>query len=63
MQQRLNQLWYGARAPLALLAPFGWLYGAAVAARRRAYAAGLDEQAVNALFTSVHQQTRNEEVA
>ncbi len=30
---------------------------------RRAYAAGLDEQAVNALFTSVHQQTRNEEVA
>jgi tetraacyldisaccharide 4'-kinase len=40
MQQRLNQLWYGARAPLALLAPFGWLYAAAVAARRRAYAAG-----------------------
>jgi GntR family transcriptional regulator len=30
---------------------------------RRAYAAGLDEQAVNALFTSVHQQTRNEDVA
>jgi tetraacyldisaccharide 4'-kinase len=40
MQQRLNQLWYGARAPLALLAPFGWLYAAAVAARRAAYAAG-----------------------
>lgn len=30
---------------------------------RRAYEAGLDEQAVNALFASVHQQTRNEEVA
>jgi DNA-binding transcriptional regulator YhcF (GntR family) len=30
---------------------------------RRAYAAGLDEQAVDALFTSVHQQTRNEDVA
>jgi GntR family transcriptional regulator len=30
---------------------------------RRAYAAGLDEQAVNALFASVHQQTRNEDVA
>ena len=29
----------------------------------RAYAAGLDEQAVNALFTSVHQQARNEDVA
>jgi GntR family transcriptional regulator len=29
----------------------------------RAYAAGLDEQAVNALFASVHQQTRNEDVA
>ncbi|AXO35271.1 GntR family transcriptional regulator [Micromonospora chalcea] len=29
----------------------------------RAYAAGLDEQAVDALFTSVHQQTRNEDVA
>jgi GntR family transcriptional regulator len=30
---------------------------------RRAYAAGLDEQAVNALLASVHQQTRNEGVA
>jgi GntR family transcriptional regulator len=30
---------------------------------RRAYAAGLDEQAVNALFASVHHQTRNEDVA
>ncbi|MGC5386146.1 GntR family transcriptional regulator [Micromonospora chalcea] len=30
---------------------------------RRAYEAGLDEQAVDALFTSVHQQTRNEDVA
>ena len=30
---------------------------------RRAYAAGLDEQAVDALFTSIHQQTRNEDVA
>ena len=30
---------------------------------RRAYAAGLDEQAVNALLASVHQQVRNEEVA
>lgn len=33
----------------------GWL--------RRAYDAGLDEQAVNALFTSVHHGTRNEGVA
>jgi tetraacyldisaccharide 4'-kinase len=40
MQQRLSELWYGARAPLAPLAPFAWVYGAAVAARRRAYAAG-----------------------
>ena len=30
---------------------------------RRAYAAGLDEQAVDALITSVHRQTRNEDVA
>ena len=30
---------------------------------RRAYAAGLDEHAVDALFASVHQQTRNEDVA
>ena len=30
---------------------------------RRAYAAGLDEQAVNALLASVHQQIRNEDVA
>ena len=30
---------------------------------RGAYAAGLDEKAVNALFVSVHQQTRNEDVA
>jgi GntR family transcriptional regulator len=30
---------------------------------RRAYAAGLDEQAVNALFSTVHRQTRNEVVA
>jgi len=39
MQQRLNRLWYGARAPLAL-APLAWLYRAVVSARRRAYAAG-----------------------
>jgi tetraacyldisaccharide 4'-kinase len=39
MQQRLNQLWYGTRAPLAL-APLAWLYAALVAARRRAYATG-----------------------
>ncbi|MDW3849952.1 GntR family transcriptional regulator [Micromonospora sp. BRA006-A] len=30
---------------------------------RRAYSAGLDEQAVDALFTSVRRQTRNEDVA
>ena len=30
---------------------------------RRAYAAGLDEQAVDALFAAVRQQTRNEDVA
>jgi GntR family transcriptional regulator len=30
---------------------------------RRAYAAGLDEQAVNALFSTVHLQTKGEEVA
>ncbi|GAA0241947.1 GntR family transcriptional regulator [Cryptosporangium japonicum] len=30
---------------------------------RRAYAAGLDEQAVDALLTSVHQETKNEGVA
>jgi GntR family transcriptional regulator len=30
---------------------------------RRAYAAGLDEEAVNALFSTVHHQTRNEIVA
>jgi GntR family transcriptional regulator len=30
---------------------------------RRAYDAGLDEPAVNALFTSVHHRTRNEGVA
>ncbi len=30
---------------------------------RRAYAAGLDEQAVDALFTSVHRETGNEDVA
>lgn len=30
---------------------------------RRAYEAGLDEQAVEALFASVHQETRNEGVA
>jgi GntR family transcriptional regulator len=30
---------------------------------RRAYAAGLDEQAVNALFSTVHQQTRNQAAA
>src|SRR5215475_13364275 len=39
MQQRLNQLWYGTRAPLAL-APLAWLYAGVVAARRRAYASG-----------------------
>jgi len=33
----------------------GWL--------RRAYAAGLDEQAINALFATVHHETRAEEVA
>ena len=30
---------------------------------RRAYAAGLDEKAVDALLASVHQQIRNEDVA
>jgi len=39
MRQRLNQLWYGTRAPLAL-APLAWVYAAVVAVRRRAYASG-----------------------
>jgi tetraacyldisaccharide 4'-kinase len=40
MQQRLERLWYRDSAGAALLQPLGWLYGAATAARRAAYAHG-----------------------
>jgi tetraacyldisaccharide 4'-kinase len=41
MRQRLERLWYhGDSAGAALLQPLGWLYAAAAAARRGAYARG-----------------------
>jgi tetraacyldisaccharide 4'-kinase len=40
LEQWLTGLWYGARARGAPLAPLGWLYGAVLRGRRRAYAAG-----------------------
>jgi tetraacyldisaccharide 4'-kinase len=40
MEQRLTELWYRERARASLLAPLGWLYGALVQARRRAYTSG-----------------------
>ena len=41
MSARLPERWYDAPAGPSWLAPLGWLYGALIAARRRAYAAGL----------------------
>ncbi|MDE2294508.1 MAG: tetraacyldisaccharide 4'-kinase, partial [Gammaproteobacteria bacterium] len=38
-QARLNHLWYGSRAPAALV-PAEWLYRAVGALRRRAYRRG-----------------------
>jgi tetraacyldisaccharide 4'-kinase len=40
MRQRLERLWYSDSAGAALLQPLGWLYAAAMAARRGAYARG-----------------------
>ena len=40
MEQWLTELWYRERAQVALLQPLASLYGAALALRRRAYAAG-----------------------
>ena len=40
MEQWLTELWYRERAQLPLLQPLASLYGAALALRRRAYAAG-----------------------
>jgi tetraacyldisaccharide 4'-kinase len=40
VQQRLTELWYRDPARASLLQPLSWLYGAALAARRRAYASG-----------------------
>jgi tetraacyldisaccharide 4'-kinase len=40
MRQRLERLWYSNSAGAALLEPLGWLYAAATAARRGAYAHG-----------------------
>ncbi len=42
MQQRLSERWYGEAGP-SLLQPLGWLYGAAMRLRRRAYESGLLE--------------------
>ena len=39
-EQRLTELWYREPARASLLQPLAWLYGAALAARRRAYASG-----------------------
>jgi tetraacyldisaccharide 4'-kinase len=41
VQQRLTELWYREAARPSLLQPLSWLYGAALALRRRAYASGL----------------------
>ncbi len=40
MHQRLTRLWYGKPPAISLLQPLSWLYGAAVSARRTAYARG-----------------------
>jgi tetraacyldisaccharide 4'-kinase len=40
VEQRLTELWYRERAWACPLQPLAWLYGAALALRRRAYAAG-----------------------
>ena len=40
MQQRLTQLWYREHPRPSLLQPLGWLYGALMRVRRRAYASG-----------------------
>jgi tetraacyldisaccharide 4'-kinase len=40
VEQRLTELWYRERAWVSLLQPLAWLYGAALALRRRAYAGG-----------------------
>ena len=40
VQDRLNRIWYDAAPGQTLLAPFSWVYGRVVAARRDAFAAG-----------------------
>jgi tetraacyldisaccharide 4'-kinase len=40
VEQRLTQLWYREQPRPSLLQPLGWLYGAAMRVRRRAYASG-----------------------
>ncbi len=40
MEQRLTQLWYREHPGPSVLQPLGWLYGALMRGRRRAYAAG-----------------------
>jgi tetraacyldisaccharide 4'-kinase len=40
VEQRLTQLWYQERPRPSLLQPLGWLYGALMRVRRRAYASG-----------------------
>lgn len=44
MRAALNQLWYGGARSAALLQPLAWLFGAATAVRRRAYAWGVLRQ-------------------
>lgn len=44
MQGRLERLWYGDSAGVALLAPLAWVYAALTGARRRAYAVGVLRQ-------------------
>jgi len=41
MPARLPERWYGPPSHRSLLEPFGWLYGALMRVRRRAYAAGI----------------------
>ena len=40
MERQLTRAWYDERARPSLLQPLGWVYGALLAVRRRAYAAG-----------------------
>jgi tetraacyldisaccharide 4'-kinase len=40
MHQRLLKLWYGESPGISVLQPLSWLYGAVVAARRKAYERG-----------------------